>query len=112
MTNLPKSSIILDMEKTIGIVGSLLGVVATILLAFVYLEKIHIDVGEMAAQNLRLQQHILYTESTRYAEVAKYYYDLRLERELTPAEETRLSLVEGQLERVSQEMKDIIDTVK
>ena len=40
MTNLLKKSIILNMEKTI------VGIISSVLLAFIYLEKIHIDVGE------------------------------------------------------------------
>lgn len=97
------------MEKTIGVIGTIVGIISSVLLAFIYLEKIHIDVGESAARDLKIQQRILYIESTRYAEVAKYYYDLRLERDLTLAEETRLRIVEKQQERISEELLDTVE---
>jgi len=47
-----------------------------------------------------LNNRLLMSESTRYAQIAKYYRDEMKERELTKAEQSRLELVEREQCRI------------
>ena len=91
-------------SKTAGAIGAVLAVAGTILSGYIYLEQIHIDTKEQESEIVRLHQHILMKDSARYAEVAKYYNDVRLERELTPAEQARFDLVQKQQIRIAEQL--------
>lgn len=106
-----------EVEDThLKIVGSLIGIVGAAFTAFFYLNELHIDKTELEldqlkerlaieeAVNANILQEIRYSESTRYAELLKYYKDVAKKRELTSAEEARVKLVENQLERIEQQL--------
>lgn len=50
---------------------------------------------------------LLMADSTRYAEITKYYMDLQKERPLTPAEQARLDLVTTQQARIREVLLDL-----
>ena len=93
-------------EKIIAIVGGLFGIVGTVLAAFIYLNATHFSKTEAALQAEEFERKIHVAESERYGQIAKYYYELRLERPLSPAEEARLSIVENNQERLAEELRD------
>ena len=92
------------MKNHISAVGGILAIIGAVFTAYLYLDRIHINTYEAEQAALKAHQRILMSESTRYAEVAKYYHDLQKERDLTLAEMERLRLVQKQQERISQDL--------
>ena len=62
--------------------------------------SLYIENHEMDAEKTDFNTKVLMSESTRYAEIAKYYRDEMKLRELTEAEWARLELVEKQQCRI------------
>lgn len=93
----------------IEIDNKIIGIGATAISAafavFFLMNSLHIENHELEISDSQLRQRILIAESTRYAEVAKYYHDLEKERDLTLAELERLRLVEEQHCRISNTLK-------
>jgi hypothetical protein len=96
------------MKNHIAPAAGIIGIISAVFAAYLYLEKIHINVEEAELSALKAHQRILMSESTRYGEVAKYYHDLQKERDLTLAEMDRLRLVERQQERIA---KDLLESM-
>jgi hypothetical protein len=100
-------------DKIVKVVGAITAVGSMVVGALLFMDSRHEPAGIVAASQYRLQeeivdtdskirQRILMSESTRYAEIAKYYYELQQERPLTLAELERLRLVEKQQERITE----------
>lgn len=82
------------------IFGVIVTIVSAIFGAYIYLNSIHIENHELAAESDRVYDRLLMSDSTRYAQIAKYYYDVQKERPLTKAEESRLRLAEREQCRI------------
>jgi len=91
-----------------------IGVVFT---AYFAIDSLYIDPTELSVDQAEqkaayeaigedLQTRILMSESTRYAQVAKYYRDELQKRALTEAEQARLDLVEREQCRIRNELVD------
>ena len=61
---------------------------------------LYIENHEMDKEKTDFNTKVLMSESTRYAEIAKYYRDEMKKRDLTEAEWARLELVETQQCRI------------
>lgn len=83
--------------------------------AWLFLDTLYIDDNELALQQAPqdaavesveedLRTRILMSESTRYAQVAKYYRDEMKTRGLSDAEQARLDLVEREQCRIRNEL--------
>lgn len=90
-------------NKTIGIA---VGAISAAFSAFFLLNSLHIENHEMKAAEEDLARQIKMSESTRYAEVAKYYRDEMKTRGLTEAEEARLELVEAAQCRIRNQLRN------
>jgi hypothetical protein len=93
-------------ERIIGIIGGIFGLIGTVLAAFIYLNATHFSKTEAALQAEHFERRIHIAESERYGQIAKYYYELRLERPLSAAEEARLAIVEANQQRIAEELRD------
>ena len=67
---------------------------------YLFFNSIYIENHEMEVEKTTLNNRLLMSESTRYAQIAKYYRDEMKERELTSAEQDRLELVEREQCRI------------
>lgn len=101
----------IEIENSIVLkwIASIASVCTVVFTAFLFLDARHlhdhdkIEVHSKIEQNDSLvRQRILMSESTRYAEIQKYYYELKAERPLTLAELNRLRLVEAQQKRLEE----------
>lgn len=88
-------------------VGSIVTVCSVIFAVFIFMDERHLHQhdkelveSKIEQSDSKVRQRILMSESTRYAEVQKYYYELKQERDLTLAEMQRLRLVEEQQRRI------------
>jgi len=99
-------------DKTIRTWVFLVGAVFS---AWMFIDAMYIDDNELALdqspQNRQVESveedfrtRILMSESTRYAQVAKYYRDEMKARELSVAEQARLDLVEREQCRIRNEL--------
>lgn len=88
-------------NKMLGMIG---GAISTAFAVFFFMNGIHIENHEMEAADKDFRTRVLMSESTRYAEIAKYYRDEMKERELTEAEWARLELVEKQQCRIRNQL--------
>ena len=73
---------------------------------YFYMNSIHIENHELEMADKDFKTQVLMSESTRYAEIAKYYRDEMKSRELTEAEWARLELVEKQQCRIRNIMSN------
>lgn len=100
--------------KSIAIIFGLIGSVFT---AYMFLSTEFIDEKELSISQLPqdvkqanleedLTTRIRMSESTRYAQVAKYYRDEMKHRDLTTAEWARLELVEREQCRIRNELAE------
>jgi len=84
--------------------GKFIGLVISIITAafgvYLFFNSIYIENHEMEVEKTTLNNRLLMSESTRYAQIAKYYRDEMKERELTKAEQSRLELVEREQCRI------------
>ena len=83
-------------------IGSIVTVCSVIFAVFLFLDARHVDHQEAMVNDSKVRQRILVSESTRYAEVYKYYVDLQKERPLTQAEQLRMNLVEQEQKRITE----------
>ena len=67
---------------------------------------LYIENHEMETEKASMSQRILMSESTRYAQIAKYYRDEMQVRGLSEAEKARLQLVEREQCRIRNELVD------
>ena len=67
---------------------------------YLFFNSIYIENHEMEVEKTTFNNRLLMSESTRYAQIAKYYRDEMKERELTAAEQSRLELVEREQCRI------------
>lgn len=100
--------------KTIALVFCL---IASVFGAYEYIDSMYIDPNELklnqdpqdqaleSAQE-SLNTRIIMSESTRYAQIAKYYRDEMQVRSLSEAEKARLDLVEREQCRLRNELVD------
>lgn len=101
-------------DKIIKFAVWAIGVVFTAYLAidswYIDSTELELDQAEQASayESIEedLQTRILMSESTRYAQVAKYYRDELKKRSLTEAEQARLDLVEREQCRIRNELVD------
>jgi hypothetical protein len=88
----------------IEVSNKLITLVVTIVSAafgvYLFFNSIYIENHEMEVEKTTLNNRLLMSESTRYAQIAKYYRDEMKERELTAAEQSRLELVEREQCRI------------
>lgn len=84
-------------DKLLKIVA---GAVSTAFAVYLFFNSIYIENHEMEAEKSTLTNRLLMSESTRYAQIAKYYRDEMKERDLTKAEQARLKLVEKEQCRI------------
>ena len=100
--------------KTVALVFGLIGSVFT---AYFVIDDMYIDTNELkleqqpqdealesAEESINIR--ILMSESTRYAQIAKYYRDEMQVRSLSEAEKARLDLVEREQCRLRNELVD------
>lgn len=87
------------------IAGMVTGAISLAFGVFFYMNSIHIENHEMEAVDIDFHTRLLMSESTRYAEIAKYYREEMQNRALTEAEWARLELVERQQCRIRKQMK-------
>lgn len=87
------------------IAGMVTGAISVAFAVFFYMNSIHIENHEMEAVDVDFHTRILMAESTRYAEIAKYYREEMQNRPLTEAEWARLELVERQQCRIRKQIK-------
>lgn len=80
--------------------GAIVTGVSAVFGAYIYLNSIHIEDHELVAETDRVYDRLLMSDSTRYAQISKYYYDVQKERPLTVAEESRLKLAEREQCRI------------
>ena len=95
----------MSLDRAIAISGGMLGILAVCFGAFFTLDGRHAhqhDVSEdQLHQDTELLNRILMSESTRYAEIEKFYTDVMLEGgTLTQAQKDRLDLVQRQQKRI------------
>ncbi len=94
-------------ERTIAVLA-VVGGAAVGFTAWEYAKYAHRDEvqASMSLLDAELRERILMAESTRYAEVAKYYTDKLQEGEaLSEAEQARLELVQQQQQRIHETLK-------
>ena len=90
----------MDIEKLIKYVAGAIGAAFTV---WFLLEAKYWMRSEAEIESAELKERILMSESTRYAEIAKYYQDKLANGEvLTQAEQDRLALVQRQQMRINQ----------
>lgn len=100
--------------KTVALVFGLIGSVFT---AYFVIDGIYIDNKELQLEQQpqdqalesaeeSLNTRIIMSESTRYAQIAKYYRDEMQVRSLSDAEKARLDLVEREQCRLRNELVD------
>ena len=90
-------------KQTLSFLKELIAVIAIAFAAFFFLDNRHAHNEDVDYSAIEMQRRILMSESTRYAEVAKYYSDkLKAGDSLTPAELARFELVEKQQERIRE----------
>lgn len=94
------------MKNLISFTGGLIAIVGSVFTSYLYLDSVHVDLKEQEVEVVRMHQRMLMAESTRYAEVAKYYYELKEDRDLTLAELNRLRAVEKQQERIAKQLME------
>jgi len=82
------------------------GAITSAFAVFFYMNSIHIENHEMEEADKDFRTRVLMSESTRYAEIAKYYRDEMQSRDLTEAEWARLELVEKQQCRIRNIVAD------
>lgn len=76
---------------------------AVVFAAFLFLDDRHSHPEDVAQTEDSLNNRLLMAESTRYAEVEKYYTDrLRAGEKLSQAELDRLDLVQRQQHRIAE----------
>jgi len=91
--------------------GVIVTAVSVVFGAYMYLDNLHIDENELELDQMEqdavvealeddITTRMLMSQSTRYAEIAKYYGDVQRERSLTKAEELRLKNVEDEQCRI------------
>lgn len=100
-----------EVENSLAVkwIASISAACTVVFLAFLFLDERHLHdhdkvevTTKMDKNDSLVRQRILMSESTRYAEIAKYYYELKAERPLTLAELNRLRLVEAQQRRIEE----------
>ena len=100
--------------KTVALVFGLIGSVFT---AYFVIDDMYIDTNELKLEQQpqdealesaeeSINTRILMSESTRYAQIAKYYRDEMEVRSLSEAEKARLDLVEREQCRLRNELID------
>lgn len=89
-------------NKTVGVASS---AVAAVFAAFFLMNELHIENHELEISDSLLRQRILVSESTRYAEIIKYYNELEDDRPLSLAELERKRLAEDQQCRITRTLK-------
>jgi len=86
------------------IIGMVISAISVAFAVFFYMNSIHIENHEMEVVDKDFRTRVLMSESTRYAEIAKYYRDEMKSRDLTEAEWARLELVEKQQCRIRNQL--------
>jgi hypothetical protein len=94
-------------RQTLSFIKELVAVVAVAFAVFFFMDDRHAHNEDVDLSSIELHRRILMSESTRYAEVAKYYADkLKAGEPLTPAELARFELVEKQQQRIREMMSE------
>jgi len=95
-----------DLKITPSTIKTIAGVVAFCFAVFFFMDERHAHPKSVSESAADLNQRIMMAESTRYAEVAKYYTDkLKDGEQLSQAELSRLDLVQRQQERINATLK-------
>ena len=90
----------LDFERMAKFAAWIAG---TVMAAVLFLEGRHMLKSDAELEAAEMRQRILMSESTRYAEIAKYYTDkLKSGETLTEAEQARLDLVQRQQVKINE----------
>ena len=93
----------LKLEKLTLPIGAVAGVVTVCFTVFLFLDTRHTHPEDIAASESTLNNRLLMAESTRYAEIEKYYVDrLKQGEKLSQAELDRLDLVQRQQHRIAE----------
>ena len=97
----------MTVEAPIKTILALIVILSSAFGTFFVLDDRHAQKEELtraeAEMTSELVQRVMMSESTRYAEIAVYYTDKMRDGEiLTPAEESRLELVQGQQQRINE----------
>ncbi len=81
------------------------GLVAAVFGAFLFLDDRHAHEHELAEAKEQEYRRMLMSQSTRYAEIEKYYVDeMRQGNPLSEAQKARLELVQRQQIRIAAEL--------
>ena len=97
--------------------GAIVTGVSVVFGAYMYIDNMYVDDNELALSQMEevavneskhddLQTRVLMSESTRYAQITKYYGDVSKERALTTAEEARRQLAEREQCRIRNILAD------
>lgn len=70
------------------------------LTAFLFLDERHVHPVDVVQQTSAITQRMMVSDTTRYAQIIKYYVDVQKERPLTKPESLRLDLAQRELERI------------
>jgi hypothetical protein len=88
---------------TLDSLKAIIGLIAIAFATFFFLDGRHAHHYDVEGTDASLRERILMSESTRYAEIQKYYVDKMASGEtLTDAELARLRLVQKQQERIAE----------
>ena len=92
--------------QTIDLAKSVAGLIAIAFAVFFFMDDRHAHFAELDNADTALRERILMSESTRYAEIQKYYIDkMKAGQSLTDAEQKRLDLVQKQQERIAEALQ-------
>lgn len=92
-----------DQAKMFSFSKDVIAIIAVCFAVFFFLDDRHAHEDDMVQANVDMQQRVLMSDSTRYAEVNKHYTDRLKDGEtLTKAELSRLELVQKQQERINK----------
>ena len=94
-------------KQVIDLAKSLAAAISLAFAVFFFMDNRHAHIEDVSHTDVELRERILMSESTRYAEIAKFYSDKQLDGEvLTDAERARLELVQKQQVRISETLKE------
>jgi len=92
-----------ELKITPALIKMTAGAIATVFMVFLFMDSRHSHPDDLECSSADTNQRILMSDSTRYAEINKYYTDkLKGGETLSKAETSRLELVQRQQQRINE----------
>jgi hypothetical protein len=97
-------------DKVINTLAVLFSLTAAAFSAFLFMDTRHVHNPDLVHSEAETSRRIMMSESTRYAEIAKYYSDRMQEGvKLTESERARLDLAQRQQIRIHKALSEPVN---